>query len=213
MLGRDSGFRLSKTTLNSRDLTFYAYVERSLAEKRPAILITSFLLHIDCVRLIARSSAARVLSVCWVRLDRSGVFGNASSTLSSALEGLAKVLQMLWTHREIAQFHGRGVETLRGLAAKVQDHSSDRRTPSATLALALDANAAQLSKPYSQKTSTQRSVKNLSIRFCSVSVMKAPSHYGSPPWRSTSKVPVSESPAQRLRHSWRQRVCAELLTA
>ena len=101
------------------------------------------------------------MAVCWVRLDRSSVFENASSKLPSALEGLAKVRQMPWTHRELAQFHGRGVEILHGLAAKVEDRSSDRRIPSATLALALDANAAQLSKPYSQKTGTQRFVKTL----------------------------------------------------
>ena len=71
------------------------------------------------------------------------------------------MLRMPWTHRELVQFDGRDAEILHGLEARVQDRSSDLRIPSATLALALDANAVQLSKPCSQKTSTQRFVETL----------------------------------------------------
>jgi hypothetical protein len=85
----------------------------------------------------------------------------ASSTVSSALEGLVKVLQMRWTHRGFSQFHHRGVEILHGLETNVPDRSSAYRIPSATRALARDANAARLSKPHSQKTSTPRFVKTL----------------------------------------------------
>jgi hypothetical protein len=75
------------------------------------------------------------------------------------------------THRELVQFDGTGVEILHGLARKVQARSSDLRIPSATLALALDANSTAFKAIFSEnKHSTV--CKNLSIRFCSASVIK-----------------------------------------
>jgi hypothetical protein len=87
------------------------------------------------------------------------------------LEGLVKVLQMPWTDRGFSQFHRRGVEILHEM--NVPDRSSAYRIPSATRALARDANAAQISKLYSQKTSTQWFVAFLAS--VSASFMTAPS--------------------------------------
>jgi hypothetical protein len=89
------------------------------------------------------------------RKDATGIV-MASSTVSWALEGLVTVLQMPWTHRGFSQIHRRGVEILH--ETNVPDRSSAYRIPSATRALARDANAAQISKlysQYSQKTSIQ----------------------------------------------------------
>jgi hypothetical protein len=78
---------------------------------------------------------------------------------------------MPWTDRGFSQFHRRGVETLHELEANVPDRSSAYRIPSATRALARDANAVQISFSENKHSTV---CKNLSIRLVSASFMTPP---------------------------------------
>ena len=95
-----------------------------------------------------------------------------NSTVSSASEGLPKVLQTLLSRRERVQLHRRDVEILHGLQANVQDRPSAYRIPAATPALGCDATSALPPKLCSQKKkhSTVRTIP--SIRFFSPAVIR-----------------------------------------
>src|ERR1700684_1231695 len=82
-----------------------------------------------------------------------------NSTVSSASEGLPKVLQTLLSRRERVQLHRRDVEILHGLQANVLGRPSAYRIPAATPALGCDATSALFSELCSQKKSTQRFVQ------------------------------------------------------
>src|SRR5271169_1460885 len=79
-----------------------------------------------------------------------------NSTVSSVLAGLAKVLQKPWSRRELAQFHRRGVEILRGFEVTVQDRLQAYPFPSAKRSSGCDEKGAPSLRLRSRSTKTRR---------------------------------------------------------